>query len=221
LPEWGKKEKNMKNNIFMRLMSAKSIEGIEDKYPFDKKLDMVVGYRVLNQNEDGATVSSPLTNTALEESGVKREDLYDLALKNTSEIFKPELYALEALVRRICDGTPAINLMEERVLDLSEIYVLTNQSGMFGAAVMLQSQTLNKICERLGCPIYVLPSSIHEIIIVPKINAYDLKMLSETVKGVNETVVNEADFLSDSVYEYTVGGELRLADREEVPATAI
>lgn len=198
----------------MRLMSAKSIEGIEDKYPFDKKLDMVVGYRVLSENEDGATVSSPLTNTALEESGVKREDLYDLALKNTSEIFKPELYALEALVRRICDGAPAINLMEERVLDLSEIYVLTNQSGMFGAAVMLQSQTLNKICERLGCPVYILPSSIHEVILVPKAQGSDPASLKETVGAVNSTVVSEYDFLSDSVYEFDVESGIRICDIE-------
>jgi hypothetical protein len=104
--------------------------------------------------------------------------------------------------------------MEERVLDSSEVYVLTNQSGMFGASEMLQDQTLNKICERLGCPVYILPSSIHECILVPKAQGSDPAALKETVGAVNSTVVSEYDFLSDSVYEFDVQNGIRICDIE-------
>ncbi len=197
----------MKNNIFMRVMSAKSIEELKEKYPVDQKLDFSIGYRILSEDENGIKISKPFSNKDLEESGLKKEELYALALENTGKLFKANLYMLEALVRRICEGTEAEELYEgEGNLDTSEIYVLTNESGMFGASVMLQDQILRRVSERLGCPIYVLPSSLHEVIIVPKSEAFDPEMLKDTVQSVNSTVVSESDYLSDSVYIYDDAG---------------
>ncbi len=208
----------MKNKIFMRVMSAKSAESLKTEFPIDRKLDFAVGYRVLGENENGIKISKPFSNKDLEESGLKKEELYALALENTKSLFKTNLYPLGSLVRRICDGTEAEDLYEgegkEGNLDSSEIYVLTNESGMFGASVMLQDQILRRVSERLGYPIYVLPSSVHEILIVPKTEDYDPKLLKETVEGVNSTVVSEYDFLSDSVYEFDVQNGIRICDIE-------
>lgn len=206
------KSKLNRDKLFMRVMSGRAAAGVKESFPCDDILDITVGYRWLNVQEDGIRTSEPLKTEQLKEAELNREDLLGLAKKNTGKLFKTRLYKLGDLVKRICDGCPAEDFMPMNELDINEIYVCTNDSGMFGAAVMLLKDELNSIAERLGGKIYILPSSIHEVIIVPKIEAYDLKMLRETVKGVNETVVNESDFLSDSVYQYEAEtGELELA----------
>jgi hypothetical protein len=192
-----------KDRLFMRVMSGKAAEGLKNEFPCDSVLDITVGYRWLNVQEDGIRTSEPLKIEELEKAKLDRDELFKLAQKNTGNLFKTRLYKLADLVKRICEGSIAEDYMSgDEKLDQSEIYVCTNDSGMFGAAVMLMADVLKNIAERLGGNIYILPSSIHEVIIVPQIEAYDLKMLCETVKGVNDTVVNETDFLSDSVYRY-------------------
>jgi hypothetical protein len=192
-----------KDHLFMRLMSGNVCGEIRDQFPCDDVLNLTVGYRWLEEQEDGIRTSQPLRIEQLEENGLKKEELLSLAKHNTGELFKTRLYKLEELVRRICEGVDAKDYMEgEGELDKSELYVCTNDSGMFGAAVMFIDSVIEKIAKRLGCNLYILPSSIHEVIIVPRVEQYDLNMLKETVRAVNSTVVNENDFLSDSVYQY-------------------
>ncbi len=202
-----------KDRIFMRLMNGDACKELKDSFPCDDVLNLTVGYRWLNVQEDGIRTSEPLRNDQLEEAGIIREELFDLARKNTGNLFKTRLYRLGDLVRRICEGSEARDFMAgDDMLDKRELYVCTNDSGMFGAAVMLMGSVIKKIAERLGGSIYILPSSIHEIIIIPRTEEYDLKMLKETVQAVNSTVVNDCDYLSDSVYSYDAGiGKVEIA----------
>ncbi len=202
-----------KDRLFMRLMNGEACKEIKKDYPCDDFLDLTVGYRWLREQEDGIRTSEPLKSDQLESASIGREELFELAKENTGKLFKTRLYKLGDLVKRICEGCDAEDFMyHEGKLDLDELYVCTNDSGMFGAAVMLMPDVVKNVADRLGGSVYILPSSIHEVIIVPKLDTYDLKMLKETVKAVNETVVNACDFLSDSVYQFDAAtGELELA----------
>ncbi len=187
----------------MRMMNGSVGDEIRDSYPCDDILDLTVGYRWLNVQEDGVRTSEPLKNEELEELGICRDSLFELARKNTKDLFSTRLYRLEDLVRRICEGSEACDLMgKEEPLNTNEIYVCTNDSGMFGAAVMLLEDVMKEIADRLTGKLYILPSSIHEVILVPGIEAYDLNMLKDTVRSVNSTVVSKCDFLSDNVYSF-------------------
>ncbi len=193
-----------KDRIFMRLMNREACEEIRNSYPCDDFLNLTVGYRWLDYKEDGIRTSVPLKNEELEAAGVEKEELFMLAQKNTENLFDARLYRLGDLVKRICEGEEAKDFMPgSDVLDKKELYVCTNDSGFFGAAVMLIDNVIDNVAKRLGGSIYILPSSVHEIIIVPRIEEYDLNMLKETVHSVNTTVVNETDYLSDNVYLYS------------------
>lgn len=212
---------NNKSRIFLRVMSAKTGKSIEKDFPIDRKLDLAVGYRVLSElNEDGAMISAPLTDSELSECGLKKEELYALALENTGKLFKTRLYRLEDLVKHICTGASATDLINADRLE-DDIYVLTNDSGMFGAAVMLHEPTLNRLQEQLGSAFYVLPSSVHEVLIVPERESYDPEMLRETVEGVNSTVVAETDFLSDNVYRYDSVNGIQICDVDNATSQAV
>ena len=194
-------------------MNGKACEIFKDTFPCDSVLNLTVGYRWLNEQEDGIRTSEPLRTEQLKAASLKQEELFELAKKNTENLFSTRLYKLGDLVKRICEGTQAEDHMnEDGALDKSELYVCTNDSGMFGAAVIFIDKVIKKIAERLGGSIYILPSSIHEVIIVPKTGAYDVNMLKETVHAVNSSVVADYDYLSDSVYQYeTAVGRVEIA----------
>ncbi len=194
-------------------MNGKACEIFQDTFPCDSVLNLTVGYRWLNEQEDGIRTSEPLRNEQLKAASLKKEELFELAKKNTEKLFSTRLYKLGDLVKRICEGTQAEDHMnDEGVLDKKELYVCTNDSGMFGAAVIFIDKVIKKIAERLGGSIYILPSSIHEVIIVPKTGEYDVNMLKETVHAVNSSVVADYDYLSDSVYQYeTAVGRVEIA----------
>jgi hypothetical protein len=82
------------------------------------------------------------------------------------------------------------------------MYVLTNTSGSLGAAALFYPDVKDKAAELIGSDYYILPSSTHEVILVPDSAGINPKELCEMVKQANRTVVDEKDILSDNVYHY-------------------
>lgn len=81
--------------------------------------------------------------------------------------------------------------------------ILTTNSGVNGAGILLCSDYLTKIFDKIG-EYYILPSSVHEVIIVPKANCTaDISELSNMVKTINADIVDDTDVLSDEAFEYS------------------
>lgn len=101
------------------------------------------------------------------------------------------------------------------MLDISEddypMYVVTTSRQYDGASVIVSKPFLEEVHKKLGEDYYVLPSSRHEVLAVPVSRAPELPDLKEMVHMVNETEVQERDWLSDDVY-YFDGRRLKLAD---------
>ena len=87
--------------------------------------------------------------------------------------------------------------------EVGSMYVLTNESGSLGAATLFYPDVKEKAAELLGSDYYILPSSVHETILVPDSSQINAKELCDMVKQANRTVVDEKDILSDNVYHYS------------------
>ena len=85
------------------------------------------------------------------------------------------------------------------------MYVLTNMTSCNGAGAMFCNDLLEKIQIKLDCDFYLLPSSIHEVIILPDEGGYDREELDEMVKTINATEVNSDDRLADHAFYYSDG----------------
>lgn len=80
--------------------------------------------------------------------------------------------------------------------------ILTTNGGVNGAGILLCSDYLTKIFDKIG-DYYILPSSVHEVIIAPKANCTaDISELSNMVKTINADIVDDTDVLSDEAFEY-------------------
>jgi len=84
----------------------------------------------------------------------------------------------------------------------ADMFVLTNISRINGAACMLYEDVLSNFANSIDSDLYILPSSIHEVIIVPQVNNLDKTELCQMVKEVNAEGVADDEILSDHVYVY-------------------
>ena len=84
--------------------------------------------------------------------------------------------------------------------DGPKMYVLTNSSTMFGATKICDKFALRNIASVIGDDFLIIPSSIHEVIVLPYDKTMDPGDIDAMIREVNETQVSEQDRLSDHVY---------------------
>lgn len=147
--------------------------------------------------------------------GCDKETLLTAALENTMEIEPPRLMDLEEhmyanLVRPTLIRDYLIDpLPEDR---RCKAFMLTNRSAFQGAAVLFYPGVMERLADVFGCGYYVLPSSIHELIILPDVTEPDVGGLIDTVREANTNVISREDLLSWNVFYYDPDdGELRIA----------
>ena len=150
-----------------------------------------------------------------------REELLTAALDNTVRIEPPVLSALsDSVYSNYIRQFRVRNYLEEdsgEPEDVRAAFVLTNRSAFFGAAVLFYPGVMEKIASIFCCGFYVLPSSLHEVIIIPDAAGADIPGMIHTVHEANATVVDRCDVLSDNVFHYDPEEcELRII-REETP----
>ena len=84
----------------------------------------------------------------------------------------------------------------------SKLLILSNTSGINGASVLLYDNVIKELAEKFASDLYILPSSIHEVLLLPVNSGADVENLKKTVRHVNEVAVSKEDYLSDNVYIY-------------------
>ncbi len=132
-------------------------------------------------------------------TNVKVQDCY--AIKNMIDVLKDVHSNLEEENWEECIAESK-KWLESEQTDLHPIYVLTNRDKLYGAAGILEAELLQKIGYRFKADYYILPSSVHEIILLPKSHNTKPEELLEMVQSINREVVNSQEFLSDNIYLY-------------------
>lgn len=134
--------------------------------------------------------------------GSSEAELLEHAQKNTPEEMQFFMCSLQEMLCHMIGQESNYEWDSSREMPL---YVLTNSQGMYGASCILYDGVLEQAAEQLGSDLYVLPSSIHEVILLPAkgegINS--VKALGEMVASVNcSGNVADEEVLSDDVYYY-------------------
>ena len=130
--------------------------------------------------------------------GINQETLKEKAWQNMHNKFQPEFFPMEDILKRL---SKEIRGMDYEIMDTG-MYVLTNDQHFHGAAYMFDERVMKEIGEILGTDVIVLPSSIHETILLKQREDMDYDMLKEMVRNVNGRVVEYGEILSDEVYLY-------------------
>lgn len=148
-----------------------------------------------------------VTNTVLKIWGISEDTLLDAALKNMQESRDYIMQAASSKIYELAAGSPVpenlLTASADAALDPGELfYVLTNKENNRGASAMLCPWVMKKVSDLFPEGFYILPSSIHETLIVPENGENNVKELREIVRSVNRTAVENEEVLSDNIYRY-------------------
>ena len=194
---------HFKDNVVMCLVNTEQNRELLADVPNRKFHDLSVIYRwVVGQFDDGVG-HIMVSNELAELAGMTEEELFRCAAENTKRINPICIESMSDMFRKMlgCDIpkeiTDEINSMD------NQLWIISNSSGINGAVSMLYEENLHQLAERLGDNLYILPSSIHEVIAVPAENAKDdLDYLKEMVYTANMDAVLPEERLSNNVYYY-------------------
>ena len=176
--------------VLPRVINRKWNREMLEEMPHRGFLDLAITYQV----PVGGMGSVRITNATINAAGITEDELYGAAMENAGE--------------QGCDVYPLGNVLESAGYptlpeeDGMRLLIATNRSNFNGAYAILMDGALRGVAEKEGSDVYIIPSSIHEIILVPECPETDGDSISEMVHTVNRTTVSEMDRLSDSVYIY-------------------
>lgn len=203
---------NVKDRIVCKLINGEANRQFLEDKPYTKVEDLAVVYLILLDTEIEGTVAITITDDIMEDYGITLEDLHNQAMQNM-DVLQP--HSFRGMKETLIEMTAA-NIARHNDIDISEaremasqgmpdildtMFVLTNDTGVNGAAVILNDDIRQEIAGKVG-DFYVLPSSVHETMIIPKAAAADPKKLERMVQESNRTQVAPQERLSDHVYEY-------------------
>ena len=199
----------VKGRIMFKLVNSKKNTKLLSRLVHRPILDLEIVYYILfDEFEDGSITSLIYTNH-MERWGVTEEDIYRLAYENTRRVLGASIRRMDDIIKDILFEQAGSNrqIYEETVEMLNmgcgiDMYVLTNDRKNLGAVSVLYTDILYEFAKKLERNLYILPSSIHEVIIIPKEEEYKKEDLSLMVNEINSTEVHPSEVLSENVYEY-------------------
>ena len=190
-------KKIAKKSLFVKLVNTERNESLVEHSISKEFLDLSAVVRVILKMDKEGMSSMALSKKDAENLGMTEEEIYAAALANTLRLFPPKLMNLWGYVEQnIGIGLP----YEE---DEVTTYILTNQKEVDGAFYLMSRELVGNIAEMLEDDLYILPSSVNEVLLVRASEVRDgVDGLKAMVRDVNETIVAEKEILSYSVYHY-------------------
>ena len=178
--------------------------------PFRRFIDLAIVFYIRIDTGAFSTGSVVVTNEMLTRWNIGEERLYDDAYANTRDKLGIRLENIEAVLDEFMkksgvSGDECARPAPETACEYSiPMYVLSNDSRYFGASCMLYDEVLDEFSHKMGSDLFILPSSVHELIIIPDLNHEDPDHLIGIVRDVNDTQLEPVEILSDNIYRYSL-----------------
>lgn len=185
-----------RENIVPKIVNAQKNQELLPEVPHRRfhNLAIIYCYAVLD-SVHGGQAAVTITNSIMNEWGTDEHTLFELAFNNFKKDNQTEIVPMQRVVGEL----NSINIPEE-----IPMYLISNKKRIWGAAALLDNDILDSLAQKLDSNYFILPSSIHEIIALKTEGEFasESQRLLELVKEVNHDMVDEQEFLADSVYYY-------------------
>ena len=194
-----------KDNIIFQLVNTMQNEDLLKKLPHRDFQDLSIIYRWVVGVEQQGISSVVINNHVAESLGMGEEQLFKAAAENTRRILPPVVQSMNEVMRDmfVVDGMPkelADLMIGEQEPEMT-MWVISNERKIEGAASMLYEDKLHSLAEKVGTDLYILPSSVHEVIAV-SVEMGEPEELARMVAEINMDQVDLSERLSNQVYHY-------------------
>ena len=198
-----------KENLFIRVCDAGRNGELLKNIPHTRIDDLAVTYHILRSIDAGGMSSMTVTSQMMTDLGITKEQLHQDAIENSPRLFPPMIENIGTMLRLF--EMKAAGLEEE---DISEIrktmdqdmqipmLVVTNREQINGASALFYPGILDQVGEMMGEGYFILPSSVHEWIIVPDREGFDANEMQVMIMDANQNAVTPDIQLGDEAYHY-------------------
>lgn len=181
------KKDMIKENIVFQLINTEKNEKLLADIPHRNFQDLSVIYSYVIEYQEEYSASVMIKNELLELLEMNEQQLYEMALVNTKRLFPTIIHA---------------SFPEEIMPPEYNMFLVSNQrNNQNGSASILYEEVIQKLEEKIKDDFYIIPSSICEVLVVSA-KSFNSIELRQTVKDVNDTILNPKEFLSYNVYFY-------------------
>lgn len=207
---------DMKPYIIYRLVSYDKNKKLLENVPHIKYLDLAITFHCLVRDDEEGIGTIRVTNEHTQQWKATLQELHALAINNTIRLFPPTIRSMEEVIKGMLadefitgeEDDLSVELLDRFISNNSnsskqKMYILSNQKGINGASCLIYENVLQEFANQIYSDFYILPSSIHEIILVPYEKDITIEKLTEMVKDVNRTQVAGDEVLSDRVYFFS------------------
>ncbi|MBR5376002.1 MAG: hypothetical protein IK139_01865 [Lachnospiraceae bacterium] len=188
----------VKDRITYKLVNYDSNLEMLSTLPHRRFLDLAVIYLVILGETPQGHATVTIHDEHMEHWQTSEEELWRLACENTPRLAKPQIMSLCEMVSRMMGEEAAESIPAD-----AGMYVLTNSSRINGASCILYDDVVSGFAGGLGKDLYIIPSSIHEVILMPADAFPDVDRMLEIIKEVNSTQVSQEEILSYRLYRYS------------------
>lgn len=201
----------VKDRICYKLINREKNEELLSQIPHKEFLDLEICFYYAYQGEALGNGSILIFNTHLEMWDTSLEELFALAQENTPIIFPWECKTIQEVLRDIVKVEEKETNEADKNQDGEEreesdkgglMKILGNSAHIYGAACILYPGVLEEIAQKEGRDFYILPSSVHEVILLKAGDGEDPLLLKEMIREVNDTQVAMEEILSYQLYYF-------------------
>ena len=196
----------VKQRIVYKLINTEKNKELLDDIPHIEYLDLAIVFQCLVAQEDTGIATILVHNVHQKLWGVSIEELYEAAQVNTQLHLGHEIKTMPEVLCEIMktensEDSDHSEYMEEFFEDV-QMYVLSNKNRVEGAACMLYPGLIQEFADKTGSNLYIIPSSIHELLLIPADNDNNYAEIKGMIKEINDTQVSTQEILSYSLYFY-------------------
>ena len=185
----------------LRPLSLQHYKKLMPLYPHEVRCGMLFFYTVGLQGTCGKLGKTLVTPELLRAFRVRETSLFDIALSNMRSVFKPLVRPLPSYLGTLSERSAVSAGLREDNKHPGSFRVLTNSGKRFGACCLFYPGLTEELYRHFGT-YYILPSSVHEVLILPTDDAGSLRDLKLLIRSVNSAVNDTLLILSDELYAY-------------------
>lgn len=194
----------MKEKLAIQVVSTERNTEMLEKIPHKEVEDMSLVCRFIVGDSKFGQGSILVNNDMLENYGITKEQLFEDAAKYAPELRPSEIMSIADVLAQMM-GIDVSELNDQMGVPANPdipMYVASTHDKSNGAGIIAYPGFMEMAAEKIGGDFFVLPSSVHEVILVPDNGTGDFHELESMVQEVNATQVDPRDQLSDKVYHY-------------------
>lgn len=189
---------NLSLRIFCKLINYEKNKERLAVMPCERRKDLAVIYYYLLPGSEDYHTTFEINRDIFSVWGIPEEELRRDAWANTMRRFPAKIESLTSVLNEVCSDS----VFEE---EDSPLLVLSNEKRYLGSVCLCYPGIPEMVAAEVRGNYYVLPSSIHECLILPDTGEYQQEGLDRMVRDINETQVMPQEVLSDHAYYYSVG----------------